>query len=102
MRGRQPEERLPRARARHQRRHHQPQDPGAARGEPLPRGPDRALLARGPRGRRRLDDDSIGRAVVGAKVNAPAPAYEGAAAEHAVRIIALVAADNPITGRKAA
>lgn len=39
---------------------------------------------------------------MGAKVNAPAPAYEGAAAEHAVRIIALVAADNPITGRKAA
>ena len=53
-------------------------------------------------GRRRLDDDSIGRAVEGAEVNAPAPAYEGAAAEHAVRIIALVAADNPITGRKAA
>ena len=52
--------------------------------------------------RRRLDDESMGRAVEGAKVNAPAPAYEGAAAEHAVRIIALVAADNPITGRKAA
>ena len=53
-------------------------------------------------GRRWFNDDSIGRAVEGAEVNAPAPAYEGAAAEHAVRIIALVAADNPITGRKAA
>lgn len=29
-------------------------------------------------GRRRLDDDSIGRAVEGAEVNAPAPAYGGA------------------------
>lgn len=52
--------------------------------------------------RRRLDDESMGRAVEGAKVNAPAPAYEGAATGHAVRIIALVAADNPVPGRKAA
>lgn len=52
--------------------------------------------------RRWFNDDSIGRAVEGAKVNAPAPAYEGTAAEHAARIIALVAADNPIPGRKAA
>ena len=52
--------------------------------------------------RRRLDDESMGRAVEGAKVNAPAPAYEGAATGHAARIIALVAADNPVPGRKAA
>ena len=39
---------------------------------------------------------------MGAKVNASAPAYEGAGAGHEARIIALVAADNPITGRKAA
>ena len=51
--------------------------------------------------RRRLDDESMGRAVEGAKVNAPAPAYEGAATGHAARIIALVAADNPVPGRKA-
>lgn len=53
-------------------------------------------------GRRRFSDDSIGRAVEGAKVNEPAHAYEGTAAEHAARIIALVVADNPIPGRKAA
>ena len=53
-------------------------------------------------GRRRLDDDPVGRAVEGAKVNAPAPAYEGTAAEHAARIIALVVTDNPIPGGKAA
>ena len=53
-------------------------------------------------GRRRLDDDSIGRAVEGAEVNAPAPAHGGAGAGHAAGIIALVAADDPITGRKAA
>lgn len=53
-------------------------------------------------GRRWFSDDSIGRAVEGARVNAPAPAYEGTAAEHADRIIALVVADNPIPGRKAA
>ena len=52
--------------------------------------------------RRWFSDDSIGRAVEGAKVNAPAPAYEGAAAEHAARIIALVVADNPVPGGKAA
>lgn len=52
--------------------------------------------------RRWFNDDSIGRAVEGAKVNAPAPAYEGTAAEHAARIIALVVADNPIPSRKAA
>lgn len=52
--------------------------------------------------RRRFGDDSIGRAVEGAKVNEPAHAYEGTTAEHATRVIALVAADNPIPGRKAA
>lgn len=35
------------------------------------------------------------------KLNEPARAYEGTAAEHAARIIALVVADNPIPGRKA-
>ena len=35
-------------------------------------------------------------------MNAPAPAYEGTAAEHAARIIELVLADNPVPGRKAA
>ena len=53
-------------------------------------------------GRRWFGDDSIGRAVEGAKVNEPAHAYEGTATEHAARIIALVVADNPIPGRKAA
>ena len=53
-------------------------------------------------GRRRFGDDSIGRAVEGAEVNEPAHAYEGTAAEHAARIIALVVADNPIPGGKAA
>lgn len=53
-------------------------------------------------GRRWFNDNSIGRAVEGAEVNAPAPAYEGTAAEHAARIIALVVADNPVPGRKAA
>ncbi len=54
-------------------------------------------------GRRRLDDDSIGRAVEGAEVNAPSPAYGGGtAAEHAAGIIALVAADSPVPGGKAA
>lgn len=52
-------------------------------------------------GPRWFGDDSIGRAVEGAKVNEPARAYEGTAAEHAARIIALVVADNPIPGRKA-
>lgn len=53
-------------------------------------------------GRRWFSDDSIGRAVEGAKVNAPEHAYEGTAAEHAARIIALVVADNPVPGREAA
>ena len=53
-------------------------------------------------GRHWFSDDSIGRAVEGVKVNEPAHAYEGTAAEHAARIIALVVADNPIPGRKAA
>lgn len=53
-------------------------------------------------GRRWLGDDSIVRAVEGAKVNEPAHAHEGTAAEHAARIIAPVVADNPILGRKAA
>ena len=46
-------------------------------------------------GRRQFNEDPIGRAVEGAKVNAPA-------AEHAAGIIALVAAGNPVVGRKAA
>lgn len=50
MRGRQPAQRLPRAQARHRRRHHRPRDPEAERRQPLPRGPHRAVLARGPRG----------------------------------------------------
>ena len=53
-------------------------------------------------GRRRFGDDSIGRAVGGAEADEPARAYEGTAAEHAARIIALVVADHPIPGRKAA
>ena len=53
-------------------------------------------------GRRWFGDDSIGRAVEGAKVNEPAHAYEGAAAEYAARIIAPMVADDPIPGRKAA
>lgn len=53
-------------------------------------------------GRRWFGDDSIGRAVEGAEVNEPAHAYGGTAAEHAARIIALVVADNPIPGGKAA
>lgn len=53
-------------------------------------------------GHRWFGDDSIGRAVEGAKVNELAHAYEGTAAEHAARIIALAVADNPIPGRKAA
>lgn len=61
-----------------------------------------AEMDEGWAGRRWFSDDSIGRAVEGAKVNAPAPGYEGTAAEHAARIIALVVADNPIPGRRAA
>ena len=53
-------------------------------------------------GRRRFGGDSIGRAVESAKVNEPAHAYEGTAAEHAARIIVSLVADNPIPGRKAA
>lgn len=53
-------------------------------------------------GRRRFGDDSIGRAAEGAKVNEPAHADKRTATEHAARIIALVVADNPIPGRKAA
>ena len=56
----------------------------------------------GRAGRRRLGDGSIGRAVEGAEANAPAPACGGTAAEHAARIIALVVADDPVPGRKAA
>ena len=53
-------------------------------------------------GRRRFGDGPPGRAVEGAEADEPAHAYEGTAAEHAARIIALVVADNPIPGRKAA
>lgn len=52
--------------------------------------------------RQRLDGESMGRAVEGAEVNAPEHAYGGTAAEHAVRIIALVVTDNPNPGGKAA
>ena len=52
--------------------------------------------------RRWFSEPSIARAVEGAAVNAPAPAYSGSAAEHACRIIQLVMADNPIPGRRAA
>lgn len=41
-------------------------------------------------GRRWFNDDSIGRAV------------EGAVAEHVARFIALVVADNPVAGERAA
>ena len=53
-------------------------------------------------GRCRLSDGSIVRDRGGSELNAPASAYEGAAAEHAARIIALVVADNPIPGGEAA
>lgn len=53
-------------------------------------------------GRRRFGDGPIGRAAGGAEVNEPARAHEGTAAEHAARVIALVVADNPIPGGKAA
>ncbi len=53
-------------------------------------------------GRRRFDDGSIGRAVEGAKVNAPAPAHGGTAAGHAAGTVALVVADDPVAGRKLA
>ncbi len=39
---------------------------------------------------------------MGAEINSPAPAYEGAAAEHAAGTIALVVTDSPIPGGKAA
>ena len=50
-------------------------------------------------GRRQFNEDPIGRAVEGAKVNAPA---DGVFVELAAGIIALVAAGNPVVGRKAA
>ena len=53
-------------------------------------------------GRRRFDDGSIGRAVEGAEASAPGRACEGAAAGHAARIVALVVADNPVPGGRAA
>lgn len=52
--------------------------------------------------RRWFSDASIARAVEGAKVNAPASTYDGSAAEHAAMIMALVMADSPIPGRRAA
>lgn len=52
--------------------------------------------------RRWFNDASMARAVEGAEVNAPAPAYDGTAVEHAERIMALVMADNPVPGRRAA
>ena len=53
-------------------------------------------------GRHWFNDDSIGRAVEGAEVNAPAPAYGASAAEHAAGIIEPVVADNPVPGRRVA
>lgn len=50
----------------------------------------------------RFNDDSIGGAVEGAEVNAPARAYEGTAAEQTAGVIALVVADNLVPGGKAA
>lgn len=52
--------------------------------------------------RRWFNDASMARAAEGAGVNAPAPVYDGTAAEHAAKIIALVTADNPVPGRRAA
>ena len=52
--------------------------------------------------RRWFSDASIARAVGGAEVSAPASAYDGSAAEHAAMIMALVMADGPIPGRRAA
>lgn len=52
--------------------------------------------------RRWFNEASIAKAVEGAPVKAPVPAYAGTAAEHAARIIGLVLADNPISGRKVA
>lgn len=49
-----------------------------------------------------FNDDSIGRAVEGAKVNAPEPAYGGPASEQVARFIELVMADSLVPGEKAA
>ena len=57
---------------------------------------DATYVKRGDSGRVRST------AVTGAEANASAPVYEGTAAEHAAAIVALVAADNPAAGRKAA
>lgn len=53
-------------------------------------------------GLRWFNDESMGRAVEGTKVNAPAPAYGASAAEHAAGIIEPVVADNPVPGRRVA
>ena len=52
--------------------------------------------------RRWFTQDSIAKALDGAGTGAPAPSYEGSAADHASRIMALVLADNPIEIRKVA
>lgn len=51
--------------------------------------------------RRWFTEDSIAMAVSPSKTAAPAPSYDGTAAEHAKRILEVVIADNPI-GRRAA
>ena len=65
---------------------------------------DATYVKRGDSGRVRSTAPvtAVGRAVEGAEANASAPVYEGTAAEHAAAIVALVAADNPAAGRKAA
>ena len=52
--------------------------------------------------RRWFNEVSAARAVEGAPVNAPAPAYAGGASDHAAKIMELVLAGNPISGRKVA
>lgn len=51
--------------------------------------------------RRWFTEESIAMAASPAKAAAPAPSYDGSAAEHARRIIEVVVADNPV-GRRAA
>ena len=65
---------------------------------------DATYVKRGDSGRVRSTAPvtAVGRAVEGAEANASAPVYEGTDAEHAAAIVALVAADNPAAGRKAA
>ena len=85
-----------------------PPGPRGAGAEGRPRAPDRQSLGtyvnRNPaKGDCALCDGiNYFSTVMGAEINSPAPAYEGAAAEHAAGTIALVVADSPIPGGKAA